>query len=151
MPAFLTLFYAVLAGAVTNVQVGANLRLSKGLANPALSAVVVLVTGLLTAVAVLAIWWMVAGVPAPRRADLAGIPWWAWAGSCLQGLTLFAVFLTAGQTGAAFFSALTVTGGAICSILLDHYGLVGFEQHSLSWSRVAAAVLLVGGTVLMAR
>lgn len=151
MSGFFALVYAVAAGAITNVQVGANLRLSKGLANPALSAVVVLVTGLLVAIAAMLTWWAAAGLPAPKRADLAGIPWWAWAGGGLQGLTLFAVFLTAGRTGAALFSALTVTGGAVCSILLDHYGLVGFPQHSVNWSRVIGATLLLGGTVLMAR
>ena len=151
MSSLLALFYAAAAGAVTNVQVGANLRLSKGLANPALSAVAVLATGLLTAVAAMLLWWAVAGLQAPRRADLVAIPWWAWAGGGLQGLTLFAVFLTAGRTGAALFSALTVTGGAVASILLDHYGLVGFTQHSVSWSRAAGAALLLGGTVLMAR
>ena len=151
MSSFLALLYAAAAGAVTNVQVGANLRLSKGLANPALSAVVVLIPGLLTAAAAMLIWWACAGLSVPKRADLAGIPWWAWAGGSLQGLTLFAVFLSAGRTGAALFSALTVTGGAIASILLDHYGLVGFQQHSISWSRIMAAVLLLCGTVLMAR
>ena len=148
---FIALFYAAAAGAITNVQVGTNVQLSKGLGNPALSAVVVLATGLLTAVVALLAWWAIAGLPAPKRADLAGIPWWAWAGGGLQGLTLFAVFLTAGRTGAALFSALTVTGGAIASIALDHYGLVGFQQHSLNWSRVAGATLLLGGTLLMAR
>lgn len=151
MSSFFALLYAAAAGAITNVQVGANLRLSKGLANPALSAVVVLLTGLAVAALALLGWWAIAGLQAPRRDDLAAIPWWAWAGGGLQGVTLFAVFLTAGRTGAALFSALTVTGGAICSLLLDHYGLVGFPQHSLNWSRLIAAGLLIGGTVLMAR
>lgn len=143
--------YAALAGGITNVQVGADLRLSKGLANPALTAVVVLTSGFVTSLTVLAVWWAFAGVAIPKRADLVAIPWWAWVGGGLQGVTIFAVFATAGIAGAAFFSALTVTGGAIASLLLDHYGLVGFDQHSISWTRVAAVLLLVGGTVLMSR
>lgn len=143
--------YAALAGGVTNIQVGADLRLSKGLANPALTALVVLSSGFVVAVTVLLAWWAIAGVAIPKRADLAAIPWWAWAGGGLQGLTIFAVFATAGVTGAAFFSALTVTGGAIASALLDNYGLVGFTQHPFTWTRAAAIVLLMGGTVLMSR
>lgn len=48
--------------------------------------------------------------------------------------------------GAAVFSALTVTGGAICSLLLDQFGLPGFgTAPPISLSRV------IGGAVPMAR
>ena len=151
MSTVLAYLYAAVAGALTNVQVGADLKLFRGLHNRALIAFVILATGLVVVGVGLGLCWAVSGAGLPGRVDLAGIPWWAWAGGALQGLTVLAVFLTAGRGGAAVFSALTVTGGAICSILLDHFGLVGFEQHSLSWSRVAAAALLIGGTLLMTR
>ena len=143
--------YAALAGGLTNIQVGADVRLSKGLGNPSLTAAVVLTSGFLTTLVILGGWWMFAGVALPKREDLATIPWWAWAGGGLQALTIFAVFLTAGRAGAALFSALTVTGGAIFSLVLDQYGLVGFEPHPVNWSRIAGTVLLIGGTVLLSR
>ena len=143
--------YAALAGGITNVQVGADLKLSKGLSNPALTAAVVLTSGFVTTMLILMGWYLFKGVELPKRTELAAIPWWAWAGGSLQAVTIFSVFVTAGQAGAALFSALTVTGGAIVSVLLDQYGLVGFEQHSISWYRVAAVVLLIGGTVLMSK
>lgn len=143
--------YAAFAGALANVLVGTNLRLFQGLQSPTLTAAVILLIGTGFSAVALVAWSAIAGLSLPSRADLAALPWWAWAGSGLQGVTVLAVFLTAGLSGAAMFSAPTVTGGAIFSLLLDHYGLVGFEQHSLNWSRVAGAVLLIGGTVLMAR
>ena len=151
MSNLLAFLYAALAGALTNVQVGADLRLFRALQNPALTAVVILSAGLAVSAAALLAWWAVAGVPLPRAAELARVPWWAWAGGALQGLTVLAVFLTAGRAGAALFSALTVTGGAICSLLLDHFGVLGFEQHTAGWSRIAGVVMLIGGTLLMAR
>ena len=109
--------YAAFAGALTNVLVGTNLRLFQGLQGPALTASVILPIGTgLSAVMLVAL------------SAIAGVPWWAWAGGGLQGLTVLAGFLMAGLSGAAMFSALTVTGSAIFSLLLDHYGLVGFEQ-----------------------
>ena len=39
----------------------------------------------------------------------------------------------------------------IASILLDRHALMGLQQHSLSWTRVLAAALLIGGTLLMSR
>jgi transporter family-2 protein len=151
MPTILAYLYAAFAGALTNVQVGADLRLFKGLQNPALTAAVILSSGLAVATVALLTWSAAAGIALPGRAELVRVPWWAWAGGALQGFTVLAVFLTAGRAGAAVFSALTVTGGAICSILLDHFGLFGFEQHSASWSRIVAALLLIAGTVLMTR
>lgn len=99
-----------------------------------------LAAGFVVASTVLLAWWAIAGVGIPKRADLAAVPWWAWPSGGLHGLTIFAVFATAG-----------VTGGAVASILLDNYGLVGFEQHPFTWTRATAVVLLVGGTVLMSR
>ena len=144
------MLYAALAGGLTNVQVGADLKLFRGLQNPALTAVIILSAGLVVALMALSVWWAVAGVQL-GASQVLGIPWWAWLGGALQGLTVLAVFLTAGRVGAAVFSALTVTGGAIFSLLLDQFGLVGFEQHSITWSRAAGALLLVGGTLLLAR
>ena len=145
------MLYAALAGALTNVQVGADLKLFRGLQNPALTAMVILLSGFIVVAAALLSWSIIGGVRLPGRDELAAIPWWAWAGGALQGLTVLAVFLTAGRTGAAVFSALTVTGGAICSLMLDQFGLLGFDQHPLSWSRVIGVTLLIGGTVIMAR
>ena len=149
MSKVLAMLYAAFAGGLTNVQVGADLKLFRGLHNPALTAVIILSTGLAIAMMALLAWWAVAGVQ--LHANLvAAIPWWAWLGGAFQELTVLAVFLTAGQTGAAVFSALTVTGGALFSLLLDQFGLVGFEQHSIARSRAVGALFLVCGTVLMA-
>ncbi len=151
MPKFIAMSYAAFAGALTNVQVGADLKLFRGLGNPALTATVILLSGLTVAASAMLSWCLLGGVRFPDHDQLGAIPWWAWVGGALQGLTVLAVFLTAGQTGAAVFSALTVTGGAICSLLLDHFGLVGFDAHPISWSRAAGVALLIGGTLLMAR
>lgn len=151
MSTTLAYLYAVFAGALTNVQVGADLKLFRTMQNPALTAVVILSAGLAVSTLALLVWFVVAGVTVPSWAEMARVPWWAWAGGALQGLTVLAVFLTAGRAGAALFSALTVTGGAICSLLLDHFGLFGFDQHSATWSRIAGVSLLIGGTMLLTR
>jgi len=63
----------------------------------------------------------------------------------------FSVLVAAGASGAALFSALTVTGGTIAAVLLDHYGLLGFAQRDATPLRLAGCGLLVLGTVLVAR
>lgn len=64
---------------------------------------------------------------------------------------MFSVFSAAQTTGATLFSALTVAGGTVAAVLLDHYGLLGFAQRDLTWLRVVGVAMLVGGAVLVAR
>jgi transporter family-2 protein len=46
---------------------------------------------------------------------------------------------------------LTITGQVIASIVLDHYGLLGFTPHPINLPRVLGAVLLLGGVALVLR
>ena len=56
-----------------------------------------------------------------------------------------------GKVGAGTFTGLTVTSVIITSILLDHYGLLGFEQHYASVPRLFGAALMIVGIVLISR
>ena len=47
--------------------------------------------------------------------------------------------------------ALVVTGQLLCSVLLDHFGWVGFEIHPAGWGRIIGCLLLVAGFALVAR
>jgi transporter family-2 protein len=53
--------------------------------------------------------------------------------------------------GAATLTALIVTGQLVCSVALDHFGLVGFDQHAASLGRIAGCLLMICGFVLIAR
>ena len=86
------------------------------------------------------------GVPAGRAAS---VPWWAW----LAGLAGFSILIArpyaAPALGAATFTGLTVTASLALSIVLDHYGLLGFEQRAANWERLLGAALMVAGMVLV--
>jgi uncharacterized membrane protein YdcZ (DUF606 family) len=46
---------------------------------------------------------------------------------------------------------LTVTAAIVASLLIDHFGWLRMEQHSLTLSRALGGLPLVGGVVLVAR
>ena len=75
-----------------------------------------------------------------------GVPWWGW-------LAGFAIFIArpyaAPALGAALFTGLTVSTSIACSVLLDHHGLLGFQQHAAGWGRLAGAALMIAGVVLV--
>jgi bacterial/archaeal transporter family-2 protein len=55
------------------------------------------------------------------------------------------------RLGAAALLALTVFGQLAASLVVDHYGWLGFSQHPLTVMRLVGATLLFGGVLLIVR
>lgn len=85
----------------------------------------------------------------PTSDQVAQMPWWAWFGGIMGGGIILAQFFVARQIGAAPFLGLLVTAGVVTSILLDHFGWVGFDPHPAGLWRVIGALLMIGGVVLV--
>ena len=67
------------------------------------------------------------------------------------GLYVATTLFFAERLGAGAFTAVTVTAGVVTAIAIEHFGLVGFRQHSAGAVRIAGAALMVAGVVLVAR
>jgi len=139
--------FAFVAGAFISIQAGSNTELKKafGQAMPA-----VVVNYLLGAAGVL-LYSLATRVPIPSSQQISQAPWWSWLGG-LFGLLygLAAVFLGS-ELGAATLMALVVTGQLVCSVVLDHFGWVGFEPHPASLWRIAGCVMMIAGLALIAK
>jgi transporter family-2 protein len=139
--------FAAIAGAMNTIQAGANAQLRKSLDQPILAGLAVYVSGMLLLLILL---------PFVRTAPfdwsrVAQAPWWAWCGGILSIGSTMAGVLLARKLGSAAFTAATLTFSLICSVLLDHFGFVGFEVHRASPLRIIGCVLLISGLVLIAR
>jgi transporter family-2 protein len=53
------------------------------------------------------------------------------------------------RLGAATTLVLVVVGQMVCSLLVDHFGVLGVPQHSASPVRLAGAALLILGVALI--
>jgi len=147
MTTSLSLAIALLVGALITVQVGANTRLKEAFGE-ALPAVIVSSS---LGVLILAAVALIGRSSWPSGATLAGVPWWGWLGGALGAVYAIATVLLARTLGAATLIALVVTGQLVCSVVLDHFGAVGFSEHAVSVGRIAGCLLLIGGTVLIWR
>ncbi|MFB0487622.1 transporter family-2 protein [Methylobacterium sp. OAE515] len=140
--------FALLAGIATAIEPGQNAGLAKSLARPLLAGVVSLVVSILTIGATMLVTGQY-GVPGMDR--LAQVPWWAWLGGLMSaGLTMAQLYISK-RIGAATFLGLIVTAGVVTSILLDHFGLVGFKVHEAGLWRILGGALMIGGVALVAR
>ena len=136
---------AVAAGAMLPLQAAINARLARLVGSPLWAAGI---SGLvLTATLAL-----VAGVAlraGPRTEGLGGAPWWVWTGGLCGAVVLSATTATAPRLGTAGMIALVMAGQVLCSLLLDHFGVLGLPVLPVSARRLAAAALLLAGAALM--
>ena len=55
------------------------------------------------------------------------------------------------RLGATVLLALTIAGQMAASLLVDHFGVIGFPQTPVTPARLLGAVLLVAGVMLIMR
>ncbi len=65
--------------------------------------------------------------------------------STMAGLTF------AQKMGSGVFTGLSVTAAVVTSILLDHFGLIGFKVHPATPMRIAGAVMMIAGLWLISK
>ena len=85
------------------------------------------------------------------RAQLAAVPAWAWLGGVLGAFYVASSVIVGPRLGAATLLALVVLGQLGTSLLVDHFGWLGFPHHPLTVVRVLGAALLFGGVLLITR
>jgi transporter family-2 protein len=129
--------FAVLLGVVLTTQVATNAQLGKALGNDYIPAAVNMAIGL---VATAALTWSLTS-EWPSREMVRAAPWYVWfAGGVMGTIYLTGNILLAPRLGAGELVGLVVAGQLIFSVLLDHFGWIGFAQHSASLPRLAVRI-----------
>ncbi|WP_432288138.1 DMT family transporter [Aminobacter sp. BA135] len=136
---------ALVAGAAIPFQAGANAMLGRLLGHPLWATMVSLAVSVALAVPVM----LAFKVPVPSFATAAATgPWWIWIGGAAGVVYVTAALLLAPKMGAASFVVAVIGGQMVASLVIDHFGLMGFVQRPASVARVAGLVLIVIGLVV---
>ncbi len=141
------LFVAALIGFLLPVQAGANAQLRGPLGDPIATALVSFLMGTLA----LAVLVVVLRIPVPLGTAWQRSPWHYWVGGILGAIYVAGAVVLAPRLGAATLIAAVVAGQMVASLLLDHYGWVGFTTHPISVPRLIGALLVIAGVVLVRR
>lgn len=64
---------------------------------------------------------------------------------------MFAGLLLIQKLGAGPVNGVTITANILASLLIDHFGLLHMEQHSLNPYRIVGAILMIAGVALIAK
>ena len=133
MEIILFIFFAVLAGFCLPTQAGINAQLTLWTRSPITAATISFAVGTIGLVAYV----LAFRIPWPSPSSVSRIPWWMWTG---------------GLIGAYFVAAtivLIVGGQMLASLVLDQFGLLGYQVHPLNIWRVTGSGLIVAGVVLI--
>jgi bacterial/archaeal transporter family-2 protein len=142
-------FYIVLvliAGACAPTQAGINSQLVTLWAkDPAIAALISFAVGTLALLAFV----VVVRVPVPAVTTAAQLPWWIWTGGFMGAFLVAVTVAAVPELGAATMIGFMITGQMLTSVVLDHWGLVGYSVHPVSVPRIVGAVLLISGVILI--
>jgi transporter family-2 protein len=142
---WLYLLVCLVAGALMPLQAGVNAQLARWVGHPVTASLVSFAVGTLVLLAYTA----ALRPQLPGLGALAAAPWWVWAGGLLGSVFVTAAAAFAPRLGAATFISVTIAGQVLVSILLDHFGAVGFAARPVSPLRLIGALLLVAGVLLV--
>ena len=74
-----------------------------------------------------------------------------WLGGLIGASYIIATLQLGPKIGAALLLALILAGQMTASLVVDHFGLLGFPHHPVNVARLAGAVLLVVGAILIVK
>ena len=144
---FLTLILMAFAiGLVIPLQSAINAALRNTLGSGAVLAAFV---SFAVGAGVLGVASALTGQPFATLGGLSRIPPWQWVGGALGAFFVFGSTLLAPRIGMAAMISLIVAGQVVSSLAFDHFGLLGLPTRPVSWIRLAGALLLLAGAVLV--
>jgi bacterial/archaeal transporter family-2 protein len=140
------LLLALLAGLLLPLQAGINSHLRSSLGHPLVATLVSFLVGTVAIAALM----LGLRVSIPSAGFRTG-PWWSWTGGILGAVYVLVTVVVAPRLGAATMIATIIAGQMLASLLLDHYGVAGYAPHSVNAWRIAGALLVIAGVVLIQR
>ena len=141
------LLVAVLAGVALTLQVALNAQLRVVVGHPAVATLVSFLVGTL----VLGAYALLSRAALPAAERLSGSPWWVWGGGALGAAYVLTTIVLAPRLGPGALLGAIVFGQMAAAIVVEHFGWLGLPAHAASLPRVAGALLIVAGVVLVRR
>ncbi|MGX5722505.1 DMT family transporter [Shinella zoogloeoides] len=146
MTAFLWALLGIAAGACIAIQAPVNALLGRGLSMPVAAACVSFLSGAI----VLGIVMLATASFEGRAPDWRGPDLWLYvAGGALGTIYVTTAIYLTPRIGAAAVMAFAVSGQLLAGILLDRIGFLGMAVREISVGRIAGALLLVAGALMI--
>ena len=137
--------FGLIAGAMIPFQAGINAQLATWVGSPIRAALVSFVIGTLALLALTLAFFR--GWPGSEK--IGGAPWWVWLGGLLGAFYVAGSTIVAPKLGAVTLLAVILAGQAVASLLVDHFGWVGFEENPVTPGRLLGIAFVAAGVALV--
>ncbi len=143
----MAMLLAVGVGALLPIQVAMNMHLRPLFRDPVLAAL----PNFLVGSVLIAAYVLIMRVRLPSASALVHAPAWAWFGGFIGAAYVVGSLHLGPRIGATLLLALLLVGQMSMSLIVDHFGLLGFPHHPLNMARITGVVLLVVGALLIVK
>ena len=145
---FLFLLLAVFAGTLLSFQSAVNGQLARVIDNTLLAAFVSFAIGTVALFAVLLVRNFSSPLSLPDWSTVSPV---LYLGGVLGATYVAIIALLVPKIGVANTAVALILGQVLLSLLLDHFGVFGFDARTVSWSRLSGAALVVLGMLLVVK
>lgn len=145
MQYFLYLLIAIIAGILIPIQSGLNAKLGEAAKSPVLGALLSFIIGILG----IFMYCLATRVDLSNAKHAFQIPWYYWTGGLMGAFFVYTLIIAPPKLGIALTLGITVAAQMIFGLILDHYGLLGFPQDSITLTKVAGSILIIVGVFLL--
>jgi transporter family-2 protein len=136
---------ALAAGMMMPTQAAINNKLAGHVGNPILAALISFAVGTVA----LFFYVLATGIPVSDIAKATGAPPIAWLGGILGAFFVASAVVLVSKIDVALAFSLIVAGQMLITLVIDHFGLFGVAEKSISPLRVVGAALITIGVVLI--
>lgn len=144
--ALIPMLLVLAAGCMIALQAPTNAILARAGGSPVLAALISFAVGTL----VLLMVWLATG-PRSRPATFGSLPAYAWFGGAYGAVYVAVAAYAAPRIGLASLITIGIAGQICAALLLDHLGALGLPREPVNLGRIAGALLVVAGVVLVRR
>jgi len=140
------MFLALLTGVAMSTQAGVNTKLSTYVGNvPA--AFISFATGTIA----LFVCVLLSGASVSDLVKAKNAPLISWIGGVLGVFFVLVMISAVPRIGVALSFSLAIGGQMLAALVIDHFGLFGVTERSVSWPRMVGALMIMVGVVVIRR
>ncbi|WP_146553965.1 DMT family transporter [Rummeliibacillus sp. SL167] len=143
---YLLIIYALLAGMALPTQFSINAQLKSVVGSPVVASTISFITG---AVALFIISLFGQGIKISK--EWMETPWWIWTGGLLGAFYVVATVILIPKIGATSTVVYILAGQVLASVLIDHFGLLNVQIHTINLPRLMGITLVICGMIIVQR
>lgn len=142
---FLVIGWAFAIGLLVPLQSIINAKLSRAVGGPTQGSLISFGGGFII--------FLIIGIfnykTLPSLSKLMSLPTYLYAGGFIGAIFVISAIMILPKLGSTGWTALIVTGQLIASLIMDHFGLFGLEQKSITIARIIGGLMLIAGSGLI--